>query len=292
MSCGKRTGPPVRLSEWGLRPEKMVRYELRTPLFSDYADKDRAVLLPAGQKAKFDAEGVYEFPVGTVIAKTFSFAGRKIETRLLVREASGWVGLPYVWDAAQTEARLELVPDPVPMEHTAPSGEKVKFEYTIPNANQCKNCHENSGVMAPIGPKARHLSREHTLALTGATHEPAPLDSTEQRARMYLDINCAHCHNPQGPANTTGLVLTYNETDPAKLGVCKVPVAAGPGAGRSRFGVNPGQPDDSILLYRMRSTESKIMMPEVGRAVVHREGVELVRAWIAEMRGGCQVARR
>ena len=45
----------------------------------------------------------------------------------------------------------------------------------------------------------------------------------------------------------------------------------------------PGRPDESILVYRIASTEPQVMMPELGRRLVHTEGVALVRAWIAGM---------
>jgi hypothetical protein len=306
-ACSKQDKSyPRRLSEWkvvesnriaALQPvAAAVRYELKTPLFSDYAEKDRVVLFPsASTKATFNEFAVYDFPTGTIIAKTFSFADRRIETRILVHEKSGWVGLPYVWHKDQTDAVLELVPDPVAVAVKDPvSGQELRFDYIIPNANQCKNCHENSGVMKPIGPKAFHLSSAETKKLTGI--EPAmtaPLETLDQQARAYLDINCGHCHNTKGPANTSGLVLTYGETDPGKLGVCKTPVAAGQGSGDHRFGIVPGRPDESILLYRMRSTTPKVQMPELGRSVVHQAGVDLIRRWIASLpangsgKGGC-----
>lgn len=107
------------------------------------------------------------------------------------------------------------------------------------------------------------------------------------RARSYLAGNCAFCHNPKGEARTTGLFLTFAETDPARLGRCKSPVAAGAATGDLRFDVVPGQPDASILLARTIATEPSIAMPEIGRSVVHTEGVQLVRAWIAGMAGDC-----
>ena len=43
------------------------------------------------------------------------------------------------------------------------------------------------------------------------------------------------------------------------------------------------QADASILVYRMESTDPGIAMPELGRATVHAEGVQLVRDWIDRM---------
>ncbi len=88
-------------------------------------------------------------------------------------------------------------------------------------------------------------------------------------------------------ASTTGLDLRYEQTDPAKLGQCKSPVAAGKGTGGRLFDVVPGQPDQSVLVYRIESTEPKVMMPEDGRQLADTEGIALIRQWITELPGSC-----
>ena len=122
---------------------------------------------------------------------------------------------------------------------------------------------------------------------------PAPLPSVpnaydasaplEQRARAYLDVNCAHCHNPAGPAHTSGLDLSWSQSDPALWGVRKRPVAAGRGSAGFEFAIDPGQPERSILLHRMQSTDPGVMMPELGRQLVDDRAVQLMRDWIASM---------
>ncbi|MFN0176323.1 MAG: SO2930 family diheme c-type cytochrome [Saprospiraceae bacterium] len=102
-------------------------------------------------------------------------------------------------------------------------------------------------------------------------------------ARSYLDANCAHCHNPHGPANTSGMFLEIGQTDLERLGVGKPPVAAGRGSGNRRFGIVPGKPNESILVFRMENDDPGIRMPELGRQILHREGVDLIKAWIREM---------
>ena len=70
---------------------------------------------------------MFDFPVGTVLIKTFAFAAdmrrptenvRFLETRLLIRRADGWIALPYVWNEAQTEARLSVIGANVPVSFT------------------------------------------------------------------------------------------------------------------------------------------------------------------------------
>ena len=320
---------PKKLSAWQLfvgRPsdlkpnEGVVPYDLNTPLFSDYATKYRFVWMPKGTAAVYSESDVFEFPVGTILSKTFAYPladqsgkQRLIETRLLVRGKSGWSALPYVWNAEMTEAFLDVAADPTSVQWKHPSGESYTLDYQIPNVNQCKECHEKSKTSVPIGPKARNLNRDFDYAdgranqleywarigyLRGAPpadqapRVPAWDDvkgaSLEARARAYLDINCAHCHNPEGTANTSGLYLTIAQTEPMRLGMCKVPVSAGLGSGRLLFDIVQGKPEESILLNRMNSATPKVMMPELGRTVIHREGVELIRQWIASLDGHCE----
>jgi uncharacterized repeat protein (TIGR03806 family) len=163
-------------------------------------------------------------------------------------------------------------------------------------------------MMLPIGPKARQLNRdfaysdgkENQLArwsrsgvLAGApAPEQAPRlavwddpksGSLETRARAWLEINCAHCHSPEGPARNSGLDLLAAQQNPTSYGVMKPPVAAGIGSGGLPYDIVPGKPDESILAFRIASTHPGVMMPELGKRLVHTEGVALVREWIASM---------
>ncbi|MES1222308.1 MAG: hypothetical protein ABUT20_42830, partial [Bacteroidota bacterium] len=101
-----------------------------------------------------------------------------------------------------------------------------------------------------------------------------------QRARAYLDINCAHCHTPGGDAYNTGLFMEYEQTDPAKLGIMKAPVSAGGGAGGLDYDIVPGDAAHSVLTYRMNSTEPGTAMPELARTVIHKEAIPLIKEWI------------
>ena len=330
--CG-RTAPPVRaflsepyphkLSDWhlftgkapALAPnEKVVPYDLNTPLFSDYASKHRFVWMPGGTSAAYHEDGVFDFPVGTILVKSFAFPvdGKPkdehlVETRLLVHTPSGWVGLPYIWNESQTEARLDLAPDPVPIRYTDTAGKRHEFTYFIPNANECKQCHENNHAMQPIGPKARNLNKDFAYAdgsmnqlahwtragyLQGA---PAPdrapsvakwndsaSGTIDARARAYLDNNCAHCHQPGGSAGYTGVDLRVTSNGLRTFGVCKSPNSSGR-VGTLSYDLVPGQPEQSILLARMQSVRPKEMMPQIGRSVVHDEGAALIHDWIQSL---------
>ncbi len=109
----------------------------------------------------------------------------------------------------------------------------------------------------------------------------------EQRARAYLDINCAHCHSIAGKANTSALFLNYNHPLNINYGLCKPPIAAGRGAGGVLFDVVPGQPEKSILMNRLSSTKAAVKMPELAKGMVHKEGVALIEEWIRSLPGEC-----
>jgi uncharacterized repeat protein (TIGR03806 family) len=286
--------------------EGVTAYDLPTPLFSDYAMKRRYVFTPPGARVQYRADGAFEFPIGAVLIKTFEYPAdmrqpdqniRQIETRLLIRKRAGWTANTYVWNADGTEAHLQVAGASTPVRWIGPDGAPHEISYAIPNLNQCKGCHAVDGALTPIGPSALHLqdatddSRETELArwtrlglLEGTPPAAAPATrSIDEQARAYLDINCAHCHNPRGPANTSGLDLRANQSDPARWGLRKRPIAAGRASADLSYAIDPGRPERSILLHRMESVDPGVMMPELGRTLVHDEGVDLVRAWIAQM---------
>jgi parallel beta-helix repeat protein len=298
-----------------------VPYDLTTPLFSDYTQKYRFVFVPPAAAAAYDASRPFEFPVGTIIAKTFTFAhdlrdvaaGEDVvETRLLIRREDGWVGLPYLWDEGEAEAHLAVGGGAVDASWIHADGSLRSTTYEIPNVNQCARCHVGGEGVAPVGTKAALLNRDYAYAggsanqiahwaalgiLAGAP-EPAeapripewddPLAGTlEERAKGYLDSNCAHCHNPLGRARGTGLFLEYTRLVGPSYGVCKTSVAAGSGTGGRKYDIVPGDPDLSILVYRLGSAEAGIAMPELGKSVVHDEGLALVSEWIASLPGSC-----
>lgn len=349
-------GRPPRLSDWHVVEVRggdlvlnqgVLPYDLNTALFTDYAHKLRTLWMPKGVAAKYDPTDTFDFPVGTVISKTFyyprpttgddknidvrrtpdrsrDFAGQGlamasvhlIETRILVRRQAGWDAIPYVWNEAQTDAVLARTGAVLPLTLVADDGAREDFNYIVPDESQCASCHAQDWIsrkIHPIGPKARHLNRDYAYAdgvhnelteltmagyLTGAP-DPAQAPrnaslsdahaSVDARARAYLDINCGHCHNPKGAANTTGLTLDASAAEDRHLGICKPPVAAGRGTGDHFFDIVPGQPGASIIPYRLAATDPGVMMPEIGRSTVHREGVALIRAWIAQQQGSCDV---
>ncbi|MCP3062855.1 hypothetical protein LXT21_29125 [Myxococcus sp. K38C18041901] len=297
-------------------------YELTTPLFSDYSLKSRTLYVPDGKKALYSQNDVLDLPVGTIITKTFAYPAdfrepdknvRPLETRILVRQPSGWEAYPYVWNDALTEADKAVGGKVFKnFEFIDAEGVKKTFDYLVPQRNQCQKCHhevdaQDNQYLVPIGVKARYLNREHVydgqpvnqlqhlaalgklggLPATGVPRAPNAFDATEatvaERARTYLDINCAHCHNPKAqPGITSRLFLDIKTTDEFSLGYCKRPGSAGSGVG-GEFDIVPGDHSTSILWYRMNTEESGKMMPEIGRALRHDVGSQLIADWIDAM---------
>lgn len=299
--------------------DKVLPYDLITPLFTDYAHKSRFVWMPEGTTAKYNKDEALDFPVGAVLIKNFFYEndevdaskGRKIiETRLLVKREDKWDAIAYVWNDAQTEAELNIAGDTKKVDFVNLHGKYIHVDYSVPNKNECKNCHNLNSVLKPIGPKVRYLNRDFPYAdgkqnqlekwkavgyLSGYNKEENinnkmadAFDKTsgtiEERAKSYLEINCGHCHRREGSANTTGLFMLLREKDPESWGLMKSPVAAGRASGDNLYDVVPGKPDESILVYRLSENDPEIRMPELGRSIKHEEGVALIRQWITEMK--------
>ena len=53
----------------------VVPYDLNTPLFSDDMFKRRAVFVPPGRSAAYDADAPFDFPAGTVLRTSATQGG-------------------------------------------------------------------------------------------------------------------------------------------------------------------------------------------------------------------------
>jgi uncharacterized repeat protein (TIGR03806 family) len=192
----------------------------------------------------------------------------------------------------------------MPVQYTNVSGQVQNIQYSVPNINQCKSCHMRTDKIALIGPTARQLNKvvagknqlvawAHAGLLEGlpdinTVSQLASYDDgnakLDARARAWLEINCAHCHREDGPAKTSGLHLLASVQSPLHIGIGKPPVAAGKGSGGFKYDIMPGKPHESILVYRIASTDPGVMMPELGRSTVHQEGLTLIKDWIAQLK--------
>jgi uncharacterized repeat protein (TIGR03806 family) len=303
---------------------RVLPYSVNAALWSDGAQKNRFIVLPEGEQATFDEGENWGLPPGTIVIKTFSFpedqrqpegARRVIETRLLIRDdttTEGWTAHTYLWNDAQTEATRLVAGRQVSIDFTDQDGFPQTQTYLVPNTNQCSNCHSRDDVIHALGITTPQMNRSVTIE--GVTRNqlewlaekgvfdaplpppqdlaalPDPLGNAPlvDRARAYLHANCSHCHRPGGGGGSSGLVLLESEQTPTKYGVCKGSVAAGSGTGSHLFDIVPGHPEESIMTFRMSSTDPEIKMPEVPNLLPDPQGIDLVTQWIAAMQPqGC-----
>ncbi len=293
-----------------------IAYRLNSSLFSDHARKYRWLFLPTTdgvvQPARYSAEGPLAFPVGTVLVKVFTLPSDTavtepdseeiVEVRLLIHRADGWLGLPYRWHTDLGDGYFLGSGDTL-SRTLVHDGLTIDVQYSVPTYGSCRTCHNDNGQMVPIGPKARHLNRlvntESALTVNqlnwwaeqglllglpdDITHLPLAPDwrnaaaRLQDRAKAYLDINCAHCHSDGGAAALSGLRLEYFRTAiDYSHGVCN----SAHGWRGGGFDIWPGRGDDSSLPLRMELNGAADRMPPLGRSVADSKAVELIRRWI------------
>jgi uncharacterized repeat protein (TIGR03806 family) len=292
--------------------DDLFYYEPITPLFTDYAKKKRFIWIPQGEKASFVAGNkLLDFPVGTILIKTFYYdnvqpasATLILETRLMIKQASGWIFAEYVWNDDQTEAYLDMSGSNVNISWYQ-DGEVKSTNYRIPSETECLICHKFNSNPIPIGVKPMHMNTEYNYSsgmnnqlqqmvdmgylLPGFSNDYETvvdyLDETQPislRLRSYLDMNCAHCHSENSHCDYRPIRLEYEKTGlPINLGVC-VP----PDENISPVLIDiivPGNYVKSNMHFRLASTEESTRMPLLGRSLVHEEALELLEAYISSL---------
>lgn len=307
MICNRKPQPvraseislPARLSAFKLfkgDPKLLVQgqgveiQELSSALFTDYAHKQRLLKLPPGKKMIIKGNGLPEYPEGTLLAKTFYYeknekqpgSGRQIiETRILLLKNGKWNAGTYQWNTAQSEAFY--IPDTanIPVNWTDQQSRSRKVSYHIPGAQECISCHQLSGQIVPIGPKAMNLNRmvsrngkdinqlvylqnqgwlQMDLPVSKVAKLPAyenPQESLEHRARAYLEINCAHCHQPGGLASRQSVMFGYQVPFP-----------------------NSGIDFNKENITGRMATKGEYHMPKLGTTIIHEEGFQLIRDYL------------
>ncbi len=312
----------------------VIPYKPASSLFSDYAHKKRFVWMPPGLSATYNSDStVLELPVGAVLIKTFYYdnvqnvtpvgSRRIIETRLMIRKATGWIFADYVWNADQTEAYYDLGGSLTPVTFIDENNVERSVNYRIPNDAQCIVCHKKRQVInnvnvdtyVPIGIKPQNLNFGYTYSSTSRNQLskwieqgyllnnftfPTVANSTidyedtsrsiELRARSYVDINCAHCHQDNRHCDYRPMRFAFSETanNNTNMGVCvdtqdmqDFPASLGKI-------VTPGNIDRSMMYYRLNTTDEAIRMPLHGRTLIHDEGIALIQAWINSLTTQCE----
>ena len=325
VSVNLATVPYAKLSDYHffdgpMKDQKpaldVLIYEPASSLFTDYAHKKRFVWMPKGTKATYDGDGkILNLPVGSALIKNFYYdnvqnttpigSTRIIETRIMIRKASGWIFAEYVWNAAQTEAYLDMAGSNTTIEWKDNNNiTHVVDSYRIPSDQQCMTCHKYNEQPIPIGIKPQNLNNNFTFT-TGIKNQlakwievgylennlPTTMSSTvnyddtskplDLRVRSYLDINCAHCHQTNSHCDYRPMRFAFNETSNlSNMGVCvnTQDMADFPPA-LSKI-VNPNNINRSMMYYRLNTDNESYRMPLIGRTEIHAEGVALIEQWI------------
>ncbi|MFT5299365.1 MAG: putative repeat protein (TIGR03806 family) [Mariniblastus sp.] len=302
---------PSKLSETGLfvdmkkqtPADNLVAYEVNAPFWSDNASKQRYFVLPSGESLTYRDQGTWTVPVGATIVKNFAIPNgrnnwaRTIETRLIKRTDAGWESATYVWNRQLTEA--ELLIGGKQFEYRNSQGVQ---SWHAPSSSECAACHVDAAGYV-LGLNTAQLNRESNgsnqitqWAKQGLLKIPADLDLSqapqfcspfdqdadlETRARVYLDVNCAMCHQPNGPGNAN-IDLQF-ATDLKSTKTIDIQPAQG------HFGIDDarivasGDPERSMLLHRIE-TKNAGRMPNIGSNIVHEEAADLLRAWIKSLK--------
>ena len=264
-------------------------FELNSALFTDYAAKQRLIRLPDGQAMRYDNSDLLpKFPDNTLIAKTFYYTldetnpnsdKQIIETRISIKVDGIWSMGTYIWNSSQTEATYDEEGSSLPVSYTDTSGTVQNIDYVIPTQANCITCHSKSNVVTPIGPKLRSwnfipsytnqnqldyfasigilegVTVTNTSVLPDWTDESLDIFS---RGRAYIDVNCAHCHQPGGEVTNFGLDFRL-ETAYDDTGIY----------------ANRGEIEE-----RIQSNVPTYRMPQIGRSVVHEEAVTMLLEYL------------
>jgi len=270
--------------------EGVQLYEINSTLFTDYAKKQRLVRLPNCETMQYKGDDLLpEFPNNTLIAKTFYYNKNDqnpdegkiiIETRILLKINGNWQVGNYIWNEAQTEATYTENGNVTPISYMNNDGETLNIDYEIPSKQDCFTCHNNNNSTFPIGMKLRSMNftpsytNQNQLAylesigiMEGVTSEnistlpdwtdDATYDILE-RGRAYIDVNCAHCHQPGGAVTNFNLDFRF-ETPFDDTGIY----------------ANRGE-----IEARVQSTAPVYRMPQLGRTIVHEEAVVMLLEYL------------
>jgi uncharacterized repeat protein (TIGR03806 family) len=311
--------PPARLGLTGLFTDTatlephpgLVPYDVAAPLWSDGALKRRWIAVPDGRQIAFDARDAWTFPVGTVLVKHFELeltpgtasSRTRLETRVFVRETTGWAGFTYRWSQAQTDA--DLLEDGASADYEiddpqAPGGTRT-LTWRFPSRADCLRCHTPASGFV-LGVRTGQLNRDfgydgvvdnqlrswnHIALFAGdvglpATHEAwaDPSDGARPvgaRARAYMASNCAQCHQPGGPA-PGGLDLRHGTARTA-MNVIDVRPSEGDLGLANPWRVRTGVRADSVLYLRMTRLDAT-RMPPLAHEAIDVAGSALIGAWI------------
>lgn len=293
FSAARAQELPPTLRATGFETGAAVAFTPRYPLWSDGADKQRSIALPAGSAVDASNPDAWQFPRGTRLWKTFSHGGRPVETRYIERNADGqWRYATYVWKPDGSDAELAPARGSVLTLPAAPGG-----RYAVPGRGDCLACH--GGAAAPVlgfaalqlGPQLPALvERGLVRGLPAQLPDTAPAiaagSALERDALGYLHGNCAHCHHAGNGRVPVRLTLMQRVADaPGSAAevlrsMLDAPTRWQPAGRDDARALVPGDAAASVLLQRMRLRDGRMQMPPLGTDHADSEALALLTRWI------------
>jgi len=283
----------------------LVEYDVNAPLWSDGATKRRWVALPAGTKVHFQADGAFDFPVGTALVKHFEIqtsptTTRRLETRVFLRQVDRWTGFTYKWNTAQTDATLlsDSATDTITI---TSGGTQHNQTWNYPSPAQCLVCHSTPEKHV-LGPRVLQLNKSFSYP-SGADNQihawqcmgmfdqnpQGPLaygayaniadttKSVQLRTRAYLASNCSMCHQPLGPAPGS-MDFRYTRLLGEMNAIGVAPTEGNLGL-TNPLRIQVGVPAQSIVYVRQQSTDPTVRMP-LNSQVADPNAVPVFSTWI------------
>ncbi|MBO6934498.1 MAG: hypothetical protein JJ863_05975 [Deltaproteobacteria bacterium] len=290
------TGYFGELSEGGdwdpsLVAPEAIGYEPAHPLWTNGSAKTRHALLPPGATIDNSDPMRWEFPIGTLVFKTFTFATpdgiRPVETRLIRRSEEGWDYAVYVWEGDDAYLRMD---DAALRVEVVDEGER--FVHEVPGRNECRACHATAASPL-IGLTDEQLSislrgatvsqrddwfARGILAFADADPSDPGRDPESAWVASYLHGNCAHCHWADGVP--TPLDLTRSRAIESIVDQPTMAISFPSG-----LRVAPGAPERSLLLTALAASNPSGVrpMPPIGVQRVDEEAAERLRRWIENL---------
>jgi uncharacterized repeat protein (TIGR03806 family) len=288
----------------------LIQYETTSNLWADGTLKRRFLVMPdTTSTIGYQEQSAWDLPDGTMIIKEFLLetrAGdpssiRPLETRFIVAGGTRWRMVQYRWNDAGTDA-APYRGGTADFTVTDASGATTTYTHLFPSRNDCTRCH-NTAAGQTLGMRTVQMNREHDyggvldnqirafdhIGLFGTSlpaswdtlpRMPIPSDATAplaDRARSYLEGNCAHCHLTGGPT-AADIDLRY-QTPFAMTATCGVLPGSGDVGGAADYIITAGDHTTSALWLRMNRRDGQ-GMPQRGTLLVDPLGVMLVGDWI------------